>query len=59
MNQYSRTVFRTSVAGAIGVPIDEAGSDVAERVKQGKAALKIVETPWGVEFYVLDSEEPQ
>ena len=39
-----------------GVPIESAGpaSAVAERVKQGRALLKVVETPWGVEFYVVE-----
>ncbi len=36
------------------VPIETAGTarEVAEKVKQGKAFLKIVDTPWGVEFYI-------
>ena len=39
-----------------GVPIESAGpaSAVAERVRQGKAFLKVVEMPWGVEFYIVE-----
>ena len=41
------------------VPIEEAGSakEVADRVRQGKAYLKIVETPWGIEFYICEAED--
>ncbi len=47
-----------SISGARAVPIEAAGSakEVAEKVRQGKAFLKIVETPWGIEFYVLEAE---
>lgn len=57
MNQYSRTEPSAAVLGARGVPIEEAGTvrEVADRVRLGKAYLKIVETPWGVEFYVVDA----
>jgi hypothetical protein len=42
------------VSHSKGIPIEEAGSakEVARSVQQGKAFLKIVQTPWGVEFYV-------
>ena len=38
-----------------GVPIERAGSarEIADRIRQGRALLKIVSTPWGVEFYVV------
>ena len=38
------------------VPIETAGSarEVAEKVKQGKAFLKIGQTPWGVQFYICE-----
>jgi hypothetical protein len=39
------------------VSIEEAGDAgrIADRVRQGKALLKVVVMPWGVEFY-LDEE---
>lgn len=57
MSQYSRRSIPSSILNARGVPIEEAGAakEVADRVRQGQAYLKIVETPWGVEFYVVDS----
>lgn len=35
-------------------PLEDAGpaKEIAEKVRQGKASLRIVETPWGVEFYI-------
>jgi hypothetical protein len=46
------------LAMAKAVPIEAAGSskEVAEWVRQGKAILKIVETPWGIEFYICQVE---
>ncbi len=46
------------ISGARAVPIEAAGGakEVADKVRQGKAVLKIVETPWGVEFYVVEVE---
>lgn len=37
--------------------IEEAGSgkEIAERVRRGKASLRIVESPWGIEFYICDT----
>ena len=55
MSQYSER-FSTDGTVTMGVPIDEAGKDVVERVRKGKAALNIVETPWGIEFFIVDSE---
>ena len=36
------------------LPMEEAGDvgQVAEMVRQGRALLKIIATPWGVEFYL-------
>ena len=41
------------------VPLEEAGDlgRVAEMVRQGKALLKVVEMPWGVEFYLHEDVE--
>jgi len=52
-SMFSDSAWRTKA-----IPIEEAGSAkaVADRVRQGKALLKIVETPWGIEFYIVDSE---
>ena len=57
-NRFESTMVPDSVWRAKAVPIEEAGSakDVADRVRQGKAFLKIVETPWGIEFYICDTE---
>ena len=48
-----------SIAGAKAVPIEAAGSarEVAARVREGRAFLKVVSTPWGVEFYVCEVRE--
>lgn len=42
-----------------GLPIEVAGSgqEIADKVREGKALLKIVATPWGVEFYVVEVGE--
>ena len=39
------------------VPIEAADSarEVADRVRAGRAFLKVVSTPWGVEFYVCEA----
>ena len=52
------SMFSDSAWRIKAIPIEEAGSakEVADRVRQGKALLKIVETPWGIEFYIVDSE---
>lgn len=57
-NRFSTLVIPASVARARGVPIEDAGpaKEVADRVRQGKAFLKIVEAPWGIEFYIVDAE---
>ena len=56
MNERQRAEAPESFLDSRGVPIESAGpaSAVAERVKQGRALLKVVETPWGVEFYVVE-----
>jgi len=33
------------------------GKEMAERVRCGKASLRIVQSPWGVEFYICDTVE--
>jgi len=45
-----------SVAMAEGTPIDRAGTarEVADKIRQGRALLKIVSTPWGVDFHVVE-----
>jgi hypothetical protein len=37
--------------------IEDAGSgkEIAERVRRGKASLRMVQTPWGIEFYICDT----
>ena len=56
--RFSSLVIPESVARARGVPIEDAGpaKEVADRVRRGKAFLKIVEAPWGIEFYIVDAE---
>jgi hypothetical protein len=58
MSQPNLTGFRLAKKAelACAVPLEEAGSgeEVANRVREGKALLEIVSTPWGVEFYVRD-----
>jgi hypothetical protein len=48
-----------SVSGARATPIEEAGSgkEIAAKIREGSALLKIVATPWGVEFYVVEVEQ--
>jgi hypothetical protein len=38
------------------VPLEDAGSgkEIAQKIRDGRALLEIVSTPWGVEFYVCD-----
>jgi hypothetical protein len=38
------------------IPVEQAGSgkEIADRIREGRALLKIVATPWGVEFYVVE-----
>ena len=58
MNQaeYTSSDVLRSVSRDKAIPIEQAGSakEVADRVRQGKAFLKIVSAPWGVEFYVVE-----
>jgi len=37
--------------------IEEAGSgkEIAERVRRGKASLRIFQSPWGIEFFICDT----
>ncbi|MDE1852344.1 MAG: hypothetical protein KGI38_01220 [Thaumarchaeota archaeon] len=57
-NQAQLMVPNDSASFSLGdpVPLEQAGSgrEIAERVRQGKAFLQIVSTPWGVEFYVCE-----
>ncbi|MDG7008455.1 MAG: hypothetical protein JRN06_09485 [Nitrososphaerota archaeon] len=41
---------------AEGVPIEVAGSgrEVADKIRDGRALLKIVAAPWGADFYVVE-----
>ena len=45
-----------SVARDQGIPLERAGSaeQIAERIREGKALLKVVSTPWGVDFYIVE-----
>lgn len=60
MSQYSVGNVPESLMNARGIPIESAGGakEVADRVRQGKAFLEIVGTPWGVEFYVVEVGMP-
>ena len=56
VNQEMASWIPKSVLDSKGVRIEDAGSskEVAEWVRQGKAFLKVVETPWGIEFYICE-----
>jgi hypothetical protein len=41
-----------SIAKAVPLEAARSSKEVAEWVRQGTAILKIVETPWGIEFYI-------
>jgi len=43
-------------SGQRWIRIEDAGSgkEIAERVRRGKASLKIVQTPWGIEFHICN-----
>lgn len=49
----------TFVLEASALPIEavESAREVAEQIREGRALLKIVQTPWGVEFYVVSAGE--
>jgi len=49
-------VVLQSLPMAEGTPIDRAGTarEVADKIRQGRALLRIVSTPWGVDFYVVE-----
>jgi len=56
--QVSKKTIPASVWVASPVPIDQGTDDVdsiRERILAGKAYLKIVEYPWGVEFDVCSA----
>jgi hypothetical protein len=44
-------------SGQRWIRIEDAGSgkEIAERVRHGKASLRIVQAPWGIEFYICDT----
>jgi hypothetical protein len=52
---YGKARASGSFLSAKEVPIDMAGSgkEIADKIREGCAVLKIVATPWGVEFYVV------
>lgn len=56
MQEFASATVPESILKARAVPIEMAGSarEVAEKIRQGKAFLKIVSTPWGVDFYVCE-----
>ena len=56
MNQRSAAGLPASILNSRGVPMESAGParEVTERVRRGRAFLKIVETLWEVEFYIVD-----
>jgi hypothetical protein len=61
MSQTKETEFATAkvptpVWLARPVPIDQAGSvsDIVSKIESGRAFLKVVAYPWGVEFDVRD-----
>jgi len=45
-----------SVVRVQDIPLERAGSaeQIAERIREGKALLKVVSTPWGVDFYIVE-----
>jgi hypothetical protein len=54
--EFTSTAVPESILKARAIPIERAGSakEVADRIRQGKAFLKIVSTPWGVDFYICE-----
>jgi len=44
-------------SGQRWIRIEDAGSgkEIAERVRRGKASLRMVQTPWGIEFLICDT----
>ena len=57
--EYGKPRVPGPVLLAEGVPMEMAGSgrEVADRVREGRALLKVVATPWGVDFYVVEVEK--
>ncbi len=61
MNQTEPTRTKVPAAAWVArpVPIDETPDDIdsiQERIRAGRAYLKVSEYPWGVEFDVCDVE---
>lgn len=57
--EFAATKVPASVWVAGPVPLDGAVDDVsevAEKIRNGRAFLKVVAYPWGVEFDVCESE---
>lgn len=38
------------------IPLEDAGNggEIAAKIRDGKAVLEVVSTPWGIEFYVRE-----
>jgi len=61
MSQYKHANTRSLVSVSVTRPvsIDESPEDldsIRGKIRTGKAFLKVVEYPWGVEFDVIDVE---
>ena len=57
----TNSLTRASVWVASPVPIGRGLDDIdsiRQRIQEGRAFLKVVEYPWGVEFDVCDVEGP-
>jgi hypothetical protein len=57
--EYTSAKIPSDVRTANPVPVDLAGEDVdsiREKIVSGKAFLKVVAYPWGVEFDVCEAE---
>jgi hypothetical protein len=64
MSQYQHANTRNlaSVSVTRPVPIDESPEDldlIREKIRTGRAFLKVVEYPWGIEFDVINVEGGQ
>lgn len=56
MNQCKCADTQSSVTDSVTepVPLDEDWDAVRERIRAGRAFLRVIEYPWGVEFEVCD-----